>query len=295
MDKKPIAPRPPQPTRPKEKAPPLACDSHAHMLAGPKDFPLWEGRVEDPDPSLDFEDWLTGYKANLAALGCSRGVIVHSIFYGTDNAVTVEALRRLGDQFKGIGLLPDTASEVDIAQFAAWNMAGVRLNYVHGGVLSWEGAKNMAPLLAAHGLHIQMLMHAHLHMEEIAADIERLSVPVCLDHIAWPDLSLGVDDAGMKRLCALLESGKVWVKLSGLYRLSNAPYEETDAFVAALVNANPERCLWGSDWPHIMLNGAEMPQSGGILDAFHRVVSAEHDRQLILVENPAKLYGFSSA
>ena len=107
----------------------------------------------------------------------------------------------------------------------------------------------MAPALAANGLHIQMLMHVHLHIDEIAEDIAALQVPVCFDHIGWPDLSLGIDHAGIKGLCRLLETGKVWVKLSGLYRLSNAPYEQTDEIVAALVNANPERCLWGSDWP----------------------------------------------
>ncbi len=102
MDK-PIAPRPNDPTLPKEKAPTGACDCHAHMLAGPDDFPLWEGRVESPDPSIDFDGWLDRYQANLHALGCTRGVIVHSIFYGTDNRVTVEADRRLGVKLRGIG------------------------------------------------------------------------------------------------------------------------------------------------------------------------------------------------
>ena len=87
-------------------------------------------------------------------------MIVHSILYGTDNGVTVAALDRLGDGFRGIGLLPDSASEADLDQFAEWNMAGVRLNYVHGGVLSWDGVQAMAPRLAARNLHVQMLMHA---------------------------------------------------------------------------------------------------------------------------------------
>ena len=292
MDK-PIAPRPHYPTSPKIKAPNGACDCHAHMLAGPNDFPPWKGRVESPDPQIDFESWLADYQDNLKALGCTRGVIVHSIFYGTDNSVTVEAIRRLGPNFRGIGLLADGAKEEDVRHFADWNMSGVRLNYVHGGVLSWAGAKEMAPILNDHGLHIQMLMHAHLHMEDLIGDIMNLPVPVCFDHIGWPDLSLGAAHKGIGRLCRLLETGRVWVKLSGLYRLSNMPYAETDEIVAALVKANPERCLWGSDWPHIMLNGAEMPRTGDILDALDRVVSDAQTRQRILVSNPAALYGFS--
>ena len=292
MDK-PIAPRPYVPTAPKIKAPIGACDCHAHMLAGPNDFPLWEGRIESPDPEIDFESWLGEYQDNLKALGCTRGVIVHSIFYGTDNSVTVEAIRHLGTNFRGIGLLADGAEEDDVRHFADWNMSGVRLNYVHGGVLSWAGAKEMAPILKDHGLHIQMLMHAHLHMEDLVGDIMHLPVPVCFDHIGWPDLSLGAGHKGVERLYRLLETGRVWVKLSGLYRLSNAPYTDTDEIVASLVKANPERCLWGSDWPHIMLNGAEMPRSGNILDALDRVVSNAQARQRILVSNPAVLYGFS--
>ena len=291
MDK-PIALRPYYPTAPKIKAPIGACDCHAHILAGPNDFPLWEGRVESPDPQIDFESWLADYQDNLKALGCTRGVIVHSIFYGTDNSVTVEAIRRLGPNFRGIGLLSDGAKEEDVRHFADWNMSGIRLNYVHGGVLSWAGAKAMAPILNDHGLHIQMLMHAHLHMEDLVGDIMNLPVPVCFDHIGWPDLSLGAAHKGIERLCRLLQTGRVWVKLSGLYRLSNMPYAETDEIVASLVKANPERCLWGSDWPHIMLNGAEMPRSGDILDALDRVVSDVQTRKRILVSNPAALYKF---
>mgnify|MGYP006252655943 FL=1 len=91
----------------------------------------------------------------------------------------------------------------------------------------------------------------------------------------------------------MLDSGRVWIKLSGLYRLANAPYFDTDEIVSRLVRANPERCLWGSDWPHIMLNGAEMPDAGSLMDAFYRVVSDEKTRNQILIENPKKLYGFA--
>ena len=291
MDK-PDALPPPQPEVPLFTAPDGACDSHVHMLADKSEFPLWHGRVENPAPGLRLEDWLAQYRSHLAHMGCSRGVIVQSILYRTDNAVTVAALDHLGDGFRGIGLLPDSASEADMDQFADWNMAGVRLNYVHGGVLSWDGMQGMAPRLATRNLHVQMLMHAHLHLEDLAPRLSQMPVDVCFDHIGWPDLSLGVAHPGIQTLCRLLAQGRVWVKLSGLYRLCDAPYDATDAIVAALVAANPERCLWGSDWPHIMLNGAEMPRAARLLDAFHRVVTDDNTRRRILVDNPAHLYGF---
>jgi predicted TIM-barrel fold metal-dependent hydrolase len=290
MDK-PYAPLPPASTAPQHRAPDGACDTHVHILAG-NDFPLWEGRAESPAKGLGLDDWLTRYRSHLASLGCTRGVIVHSILYGTDNAVTVEALRRMGDGFRGVGLLPDGASGTELDQFAAWNMAAVRLNYVHGGVLSWDGAKAMAPALADRGLHIQMLAHADLHIAGLEDDIRALPVDVVFDHIGWPAGALDANHPGILALCRLLEAEHAWVKLSGLYRVSNAPYADTDAIVAALIRANPNRCVWGSDWPHIMLNGAEMPMGGALLDAFDRVVPDDTARRRILVENPAKLYRF---
>ncbi|MGA9434804.1 MAG: amidohydrolase family protein, partial [Roseobacter sp.] len=188
--------------------------------------------------------------------------------------------------------LADGASENALDAFTDWNMAAVRLNYVHGGVLTWEGAKSMAPALAARGLHIQMLAHADRHIAQIADDIRALPVDVVFDHIGWPADDLSVHSDGFTQLCALLAEGHVWVKLSALYRLCDAPYDQLDALVAALIEANPERCLWGSDWPHLMLADAKMPQAAALLDAFDRVVPGDDTRHRILVDNPANLFGF---
>lgn len=287
---KPVSPLPPASVRVADIAPPDACDTHVHLLAGPEECPLFAGRTEDP--AQNYAAYLSDYKAHLAALGITRGVIVQSIFYGLDNTVTVQAVRDMGAGFKGIGLLPDGATDADLDRFVAWNLRGVRLNYVHGGVLSWDGARAMAPMLAARDMHIQMLMHADRHMQDLASDIATLPVPVVFDHIGWPDLSLGPDHAGFRSLCHTLAEGHAYVKLSGLYRLCDAPYTLADAHVAALVAANPERCLWGSDWPHIMLNGAQMPGNDALWQAFLRAVPDSETRHRILVDNPARLYGF---
>lgn len=285
----PLSPLPPAPQPVTEKAPEGACDTHVHLLAAPEELPLNAGRTQDPAQS--YAAYLSDYKAHLANLGITRGVVVQSIFYGTDNTITVNAVRDMGPGFKGIGLLSDDASDADLDQFVAWNLKGVRLNYVHGGVLTWEGAKAMAPRLAERGLHIQMLMHADLHMDDLAADIADLPVPVVFDHIGWPsDMTKGPTHRGFQALSNALKDGDAYIKLSGLNRLANAPYTETDLFVRALVHANPERCLWGSDWPHIMLNGAEMPQGADLWHAFLRAVPDAATRHQILVRNPASLY-----
>ncbi|WP_300016324.1 amidohydrolase [uncultured Roseobacter sp.] len=294
MDK-PDAILPPPPQAPLKRAPDGACDAHVHLVANREEFPLWDGRAENPAPGPDLDGWLEMFRTQLNTLGFSRGVIVHSILYGTDNSVTVEAVRRMGPGFKGVGLLADGTSDRQMDDFVKWNMAAVRLNYVHGGVLSWEGAKTMAPALAERGLHIQMLCHADQHMAEIADDARALKTDVVFDHIGWPKDALTPDSAGFQALCRLLADGKAWVKLSALYRLCPAPYTQADPLVAALIAANPERCLWGSDWPHLMLADAQMPQAADLLNAFDRVVPDEQTRQRILVDNPARLFGFDTA
>lgn len=289
----PKAQMPPVPSAPETLAPQDACDAHVHLVAG-SEFPLWDGRVEDPPPGPDFNGWLELYAKHLKTLGFSRGLIVHSILYGTDNRVTVEAIRRMGPNFKGVGLLPDNATDADLDRFADQSLVAVRLNYVHGGVLSWEGAKALAPRLKARDLHIQMLLNTHKHMSEIADDIRALPVPLVIDHIGWPDLSLGLTDPGFQTLLNLLAEGHIHVKLSALYRLCDAPYTDADPFIDALVKANPEQLLWGSDWPHLMLAKAGMPVAATLLDAFHRVVPDTATRTKVLTTTPAKLFGFAS-
>ena len=287
----PVAPAPPETVIPPAiPLPQGACDAHVHIVAD--DFPLWDARVEDPAPGT-LEQWLDRLGGHLDRLGFDRVVLVHSIFYGSENALTLAALNRLGPaRARGIGLLCDGATESEIATLRQGHCMGVRLNYVHGGVLSWDGARAMAPLLAAQGMHIQMLMNADRHMADLAGDLAAVPVPVVFDHIGWPDVSAGPDEPGFAQLCRALADGRAWVKLSGLYRVSDRPYDATDELVAALVTANPERCLWGSDWPHIMLADAGMPDAGELLNRLLSVVSDDDTRQRIFCDNPAALYGF---
>ncbi|MEL6607864.1 MAG: amidohydrolase family protein [Pseudomonadota bacterium] len=287
---KPRAQMPPIATIPAEPAPPGAVDAHLHLVGA--DFPLWSGRVEDPADDVALDVWIERYRAVMARLGLDRAVLVHSILYGTDNTLTIEAVRRMGDMARGVGLLSDDANDADMARFADANLKAVRLNYVHGGVLSWEGARAMAPRLRDHGLHIQMLLNSHKHMEEIAGDIAVLGVPLVIDHLGWPDLSLGMDDPGFQTLLRLLGDGHVTLKLSALYRLCPAPYDQAAPFVEAALAANPEALLWGTDWPHLMLADAAMPNAGTLMDVFNAHVPRAADRQTILVDTPTRLFDF---
>ena len=278
---------------PARPAPPGACDTHIHMLAAEAEAPMNRDRVEDPAAGWGSDAYLDAYRAQMAALGIDRTVVVQSILYGTDNAVTLRAVEALGrEAARAVVLVTDDVTDAHLDALTAAGAVGVRLNYVHGGVLSWEGVEALAPRLAARGLHVQMLCMAHRHMADLAPRIAALPVPVVLDHMAWPDLSRGPDEPGFAALRRLVAEGHAWVKLSAPYRLCAAPFDAADAHVAALLEANPERCLWGSDWPQIMLADAARADGGALLDAFDRACPSDAVRARVLVENPAALYGF---
>lgn len=272
-------------TPPQSVLPDNAVDAHVHLIGD--DFQLWDGRVENP-PSGSLETWLDFYRTHLKTLGCTRGVIVHSILYGGDNSITLEAARRMGSQFRAVCLISDDASETEIAALASKGCKAVRLNYVHGGLLSWEGMKRLAPMLAAYDLHVEMLAHSHLHLEELAPQVPDLPVQIVFDHCAWPDPSLGVTD-GQKALERLLADGHCWTKLSATYRHTPEPQD----LLQRLANANPDRILWGSDWPHLMLGGVPMPDAGEQLNIVLDAIPDQATRQKLFSDNPTNLYGFA--
>lgn len=278
------------PTAPIKPLPQGSVDAHIHIVAD--DFALWEMRIEDPAPG-DLNAWLTRLKRHHSILGLDRTVVVHSILYGADNSVTLAAAQALGtEKARAIALVRDGATEAQLDRLAAAQVAGIRLNYVHGGVLTWNGALKIAPALAERGMHIQMLANTHRHLVELVEDIRVCPVPVVFDHIGWPDPSLGPEEPGFLALRELMAEGHVYVKLSGIYRVTSAPYKNSDPFVRALLDTNPERCLWGSDWPHLMLAEATLPDAGELLNRLlGRISDGEINR--VFLRNPEELYGFA--
>lgn len=274
------------PQAPRSPLPPRAWDAHVHLLGGPE-HALSPSRAENPPAGIDFDGWIALFRAHLEALGCSRGLIVHSILYGTDNTVTRDAVAAMGAGFRGVGLLPDGADAGAVRGLADAGMVAVRLNYVHGGVLSWDGAKAMAPLLGDHGMHIQMLLHADQHIDALASDIRALPVPLVIDHCGWPTTQ-AFDTRAIDTLCALLSEGHIYVKLSAPYRLTRAP-ADIQPLMRALIDANPERCLWGSDWPHIMLADAHMPRAADMADLVTDITTDAEQRR-IFCDNPDRLF-----
>lgn len=282
MDKPTAAAPPLTITPPSAKLPDKACDAHVHLIGD--DFTLADRAVERPGPGT-LDHWLDQFRAHQQALGCSRAVIVHSILYGGDNTITLEAARRLGPGNAAVCLMSDDATEARIAALAEAGVRAVRLNYVHGGLLSWEGMTRLAPMLAAHGMHVEMLAHSHLHLTELAPQVPDLPVKIVFDHCAWPDPEQG-ETEGQTALERLLAEGQAWVKLSASYRHTPDPR----ALIARLAQANPEQILWGSDWPHLMLGPARMPDAGAELNLLLDAIPDTDTRQRLFVSNPVTLY-----
>lgn len=272
------------------------CDCHGHVI-GPRP------RFAQASFSGDVpEAWLDRHQAALAAMGASRAVIVQpSSVYGFDHAAFLDALRLRPNAYRGVAV---AGAEVSEAQLQAWHAVGVRaLRFVDiktasGGPLpgsvGLDALEKLAPRLRALGLHA----HIWADCEAIVANEQRLlalGLDIVLDHMGKPNVASGVEDANFQRLCALVRDGRLWVKLAFCRNSRELPdYPNLRPFHDALVEANPDQLLWGSDWPHLRM-GDLTPDVGHLMALFRAWVGDEAVAARILAENPARLFGFPAA
>jgi len=269
---------------PRRRAPPGACDSHFHIF-GPYDrFPLSEARPYTPPPAL-----VPHYLDMADTLGLTRRVIVQASVYGTDNGVTLDAVEQLGRaDSRAIVVVEDDAPLQAMADAGA---VGVRFNAVSGNGAPLEQLEALARRIAPLGWHIQLFLKAEA-LVELAPRLAGLPVPVVLDHMAGARAAEGASSPAMDAACRLLDTGRAWVKLCG-YRASHPPYDDLAPLARRFLAAAPERCVWGTDWPHTQFATPEqMLDDGMLLDWLDDWLPDEATRQRVLVDNPAKLYAF---
>ncbi|HZQ72681.1 MAG TPA: amidohydrolase family protein [Burkholderiales bacterium] len=283
--------------------PPGACDCHTHIHGDPREFPMFSGRVYTPEAALP-EEMAQLHKA----LHIRRVVIVTPSIYGTDNSATLWGMRARGADARGVAVIDDKTPESDLDAMAAAGVRGIRLNLATGGhndpAAGRRRFEQAAERLQRRGWHIQM--YTNLAVISALKDAVAASpVPVVFDHFGGAKAALGLEQPGFADLVALVRSGKAYVKISGAYRASEQGPEYRDAapLARALIAANAERILWGTDWPHP--NSA--PLAGyGAMDVrplfaiddgklFNQLPLWAPDsavRKAILVDNPARLYAF---
>jgi predicted TIM-barrel fold metal-dependent hydrolase len=285
------------------KVPRGACDCHTHIFGDPRHFPFWSGRTYTPETATVNET-----RALHRTLHVERIVIVNSLVYGNDNSCMVDALRQLGHRARGIALIDDHTSDAQLDVLAQAGVRGIRLNFVDLGVpdpaVVRQQFQAAVKRLAGRDWHIQIRSGLSA-VEALEEDVMAAPLPVVFDHFADARASLGVSQAGFAVLVKLIRSGKAYAKISAAYRISDhAPeYPDVTPLAQALIAANPQRVLWGTDWPHpdsSRVPGRRSLDIAPLLQIddgrlFNQLPVWAPDANLlrtILVENPARLYGY---
>jgi predicted TIM-barrel fold metal-dependent hydrolase len=304
MNNKDAIAKPAQPSTPVNfDVPAGACDCHTHIHGDPQKFPFFEGRVYTPEPASPEE-----MSALHKALHIERVVIVTPSVYGTDNSATLFGMRARGASARGVAVIDDKTPESDLDAMQKDGFRGIRLNLATGGVNDPNVGKPRfqaaVDRVKARGLHVQLF--TSLAMISAIKDLVSTSpVPVVFDHFGGAQATLGVDQPGFADLVELVRSGKAYVKISGAYRASKlAPdYPDAAPLARALIAANPDRVVWGTDWPHpdsVTPPGRKATEvtplfqidDGRLLNQLAVWSPDEATRRKILVDNPARLYGF---
>jgi len=290
----PACPPPREPIKPRNPPPPGACDTHAHVFGPASKFPYAGDRSYTP-PDAPLEKYL----AMLDTVGCARGVLVQGSAHGRDNLAMLDALARQPVRLRGVAVADENVPLAELRRWAKLGVRGLRFNhFFRGGQLHYRGgvtlesARALAPLMAELGWHMQLWIDVK-DLPETIPIIKSLKLPVVIDHMGRTDAGADVSAPGFQSLLHLVGEGGCWVKVSGAHRVSqkSPDYPDARALHEALVRANPERLVWGSDWPHPRMEG-EMPNAGHLFELFHDWTPDAAIRQRILVTNPARLYGF---
>lgn len=278
----------PHPAGPSSYAVPAGTiDTHAHVIGSPPAHPLVPDRSYTPP-----EAPASRYLAMLDATGMAKGVLVQVSVHGTDNRLMVETLRAHPERLRGIAVIPLDLPEKELAALDAAGVRGLRLNVLFGGGVGLDKLESYGSLARELGWHLQFLLDARDLAGDLAGRLSRLPVPVVVDHMGHMPTSAGLDHPGFQALLGLVRDGG-WVKLSGAFRTSvaGAPYADTIPFARALNEAAPDRCVWGSDWPHVAIYDGT-PKLGPVMDLLAEWVPDEERRRRLFVDNPTRLYGF---
>ena len=284
-----IAPPDPHPKKPRVALPPLACDSHFHVFGPHRIFPYAPDRPFTPTDAPK-EDLFRLHEF----LGFQRGVFVHSTCHGSDHAVLLDMLAAGKGRYRGVALLRPTTAQAEVDRLDDAGVRGVRLHFFAshlGPPMSRDDMRKVIELAAPYGWHIAMHMGGH-GILELYDFITSIDAAVVIDHIGRIDVGEGLRGQTFTVLRRLLDRGNIWVKLSGTDRITKQPYPYADAvpFARDLAAHAPERVVWGTDWPHPNHNA--IPNDGELVDLIAEIAPDARTRRLMLVDNPAKLFGF---
>jgi predicted TIM-barrel fold metal-dependent hydrolase len=278
--------------------PPNSCDCHVHVIGPKSKFPLANERTYTPMDATAGE-----LAAMLKRIGLDRVVLVQPSFYRTDNSCMLNAMAALPNT-RGVAVLPRQVSDDELDDLDERGVRGLRVNVATSGGMTLDTVRAdveaAARLCERHGWHVQIFVGADM-LDALSQTLLNLPVATVVDHFGLLAPGAGYD--ALRPLIRLLQSGRIWVKISGAYRIADDPNDAAIGPLArALCKANPERIVWGSDWPHTPRHNMrpstteellfQAIDTRGLLDLVPRWLQDDALVKRVLVTNPARLYGF---
>jgi predicted TIM-barrel fold metal-dependent hydrolase len=281
-----------------------ACDCHVHIFGDPQRYPFFSGRGYTPETATVSE-----LRALHQALHIDRVVVVQPSVYGTENSCTLDAIRELGTRARGVAVIDAKTPDAALDEMARGGIRGIRLNLATAGVTDPAAAlqrfQAAADRVKARGWHIQLNTSLRV-IDALSTQLMASPVLLVFDHFGGASAAAGVNQPGFGALVNLVKAGKAYIKISAAADSVStmAPdYADVTPLARALVSANPQRVLWGTNWPHP--DSAARPgrkatdlapnmqtDDGRVLNLLPVWVPDPVTRKTILVDNPARLYGF---
>ncbi len=279
----------PSPSKPGFTPPPGAVDAHCHVF-GPGDvFPYAPSRKYTPCDASKDQLW-----ALRKHLGFSRSVIVQATCHGADNRALVDAIAHSGGTARGVATVKRDVTDEELHRLHEAGVRGVRFNFVKRLVdrLDPDELQEIAARIAPLGWHIVIYFVAE-ELEELSPFFLSLPAPLVVDHMGTPDVSQPVDGPGFQRFVDFMAArDDIWCKVTCPERLSKSGppfYEDVVPFGRRIVEAFPDRVLWGTDWPHPNMK-THTPDEGQLVDFIPKIATTPELQRRLLVDNPMRLY-----
>lgn len=282
----------PDPTKAKFVIPQGAIDSHAHIFGTQDEYAYSKARGYTP-PTATLETYLELHKV---LGGIKRAVLTQPSVYGVDNSCMLDAVDKMDGKFLAVVAVDESVTDTQLEQYHARGARGARVNLVDKGGNPFDGPRAVQKFterIKDLGWHLEVLINVH-KFDNLRSTMNNMAVDVSFGHLGYMKTDNPIDHPGFKEFLDLLRDGNTWVKLTGTYRITTSPttpYNDVIPYAQALIEANEDRIVWGTDWPHPFVKG-KMPNDGALLDQLADWAPSEALRKKILVDNPQSLYGF---
>jgi 2-pyrone-4,6-dicarboxylate lactonase len=274
--------------QPRFKLPPSACDAHCHVFGPAATFPYAPNRRYTPEDAP--KEMLEALHAHL---GVDRAVIVQASCHGADNAAMLDCIASDPTRYRGVAIVDDSFSDADYDRLDRGGVRGVRFNFVKhlGGAPDMAVFNRVVDRIKSRGWHLVLHLDAP-DIVPLSAMIRALPLPFVIDHMGRVPSAAGVDQPSLRALIELSRLENCWIKVCGAERISTPPYAAAVPIARALVEAAPSRVLWGTDFPHP--NATHEADEADLVDLVPQFAATLLAQRCLLVDNPARLYGFSA-